>query len=95
MTVYVDNANIPADVQNGAKVHSSRWCHMLADTPAELHEFAARLGLRRSWAQGTDDDPQLHYDLTAPKRRLAVNLGAKEITIWEAAEMTMSRRKSR
>ena len=30
-----------------------RWCHMMSDTGdvAELHAFAARLGLRRSWFQ--------------------------------------------
>lgn len=55
-------------------------CHLISDAPpgdnAELHAFAARLGLRRSWFQ-TDHDP--HYDLTASKRDLAVRLGAVEL----------------
>jgi hypothetical protein len=52
-------------------------CHLITDGPnEELHAFAARLGLKRSWFQ-TDGDP--HYDLTAGKRRQAVRLGAIEL----------------
>jgi hypothetical protein len=48
MTVYVDDARIPA--RRGRL--SSTWSHLFADTEDELHEFEARLGLRRSWFQG-------------------------------------------
>jgi len=51
MAVYVDSANIRATVGR----LSSTWCHLTADTKDELHEFAARIGLRRSWFQ--DDNP--------------------------------------
>jgi hypothetical protein len=55
-------------------------CHLISDAPpggnAELHAFAARLGLRRGWFQ-TGLEP--HYDLTASKRALAVRLGAAEL----------------
>jgi chromosome condensin MukBEF complex kleisin-like MukF subunit len=52
-------------------------CHLIADTLDELHEFAARLGMSRSWFQ---DDPKLkHYDLTAVRRARAVRLGAIEL----------------
>ena len=44
MTVYVDDARIPATVRNGSRSHTSAWCHLTADTREELHEFAARLG---------------------------------------------------
>ena len=47
MTVYVDDAHIPATVGR----HTSSWCHLTADSPEELHEFAGRLGLRRSYFQ--------------------------------------------
>lgn len=64
-----------------------RWpyaqaCHLTADTDAELHEFAAKLGLRREWAQHLDHRYQWHhhYDLTANKRRKAVQLGAQEVS---------------
>jgi hypothetical protein len=32
MTVYVDDANIPAEVRNGTRVHRSAWSHLTADT---------------------------------------------------------------
>ena len=51
MTVYVDDASIPATVRNRSRSHPSAWCHLTADTPQELHEFAARLGLGRSYFQ--------------------------------------------
>lgn len=52
-------------------------CHLIADTNEELHEFARRLGLKRSWFQAKASGP--HYDLTAGKRSLAVRLGAIEL----------------
>jgi hypothetical protein len=64
-------------------------CHLTADTVAELHEFAARIGMRRSWFQS--DTPagkrvlppvgSWHYDLTPAKRAAAVRAGAVE-TDW-------------
>jgi hypothetical protein len=81
MTVYVDDANIPATVANGRARHTSRWCHLFSDTSdAELHEFAARIGLKRAWFQKPDSPLQTHrhYDLTAGKRRQAVAAGAVE-----------------
>lgn len=70
MSVYVD------------KLRNWGWelgpsCHLIADTNDELHEFAARLGLKREWFQTKTNNP--HYDLTAGKRKLAVHLGAIEL----------------
>ncbi len=50
MAVYVDNASFPARIANGRVVHDSRWSHLFADTQEELHEFSAKLGLRRSYS---------------------------------------------
>jgi hypothetical protein len=52
-------------------------CHLLADTAEELHAFAARLGMRRSWFQ--DHGRIAHYDLTVRRRAAAVALGALEL----------------
>lgn len=52
-------------------------CHLIADTNEELHAFAARLGMKRSWFQPAASGP--HYDLVASKRALAVKLGAVEL----------------
>lgn len=72
MTVYVDHAFAFGDW--------GRWTgggHLQADTAAELHEFAARLGLRREWFQSRPGRPENdHYDLTARGRDLAIGLGA-------------------
>jgi len=57
-----------------------RWnksCHLFADSLNELHEFALKLGLRRSYFQKGSIVP--HYDLTENKRKEAVKKGAKEI----------------
>jgi len=78
MSVYVDSANIRADVPNGNRVVRGVWCHMTADTRDELDAMADRIGLRRSWIQhpGRWDE---HYDLTLSRRRLAVAGGAVEV----------------
>ena len=87
MTVYVDDVFIPAKVGR----LDARWCHMTADTPDELHAFAARIGLRRSWAQheGTWKE---HYDVTEGRRAAAVRAGAVEITWREGAAQGKARR---
>lgn len=71
MSVYVD-AMTPC-------LRSERWpyrtsCHLFANTLAELHEAADRIGLKRVWFQGHPRLP--HYDLTAAKRVAAIRAGA-------------------
>lgn len=86
MTVYVDDAYIPAKVGR----HTSHWCHLFSDTSdEELHAFADRLGLRRSYFQLPDARLQTlrHYDLTRGMRFKAVSLGATEITVREAGRL--------
>lgn len=74
MTVYVDDMRRPARVGRLNAV----WSHLMADTDDELHAFAARLGLRRTWHQHPGR-PTSHYDLTESRRQAAVELGAVEI----------------
>ena len=57
-----------------------RWCHLLADTPEELHRFASRLGLHRSSYQGPPKSGTPHYDITGFERSRAVALGARVCT---------------
>lgn len=85
MTVYVDNAFIPAKVANGNRSVRSRWCHMQADTREELDAMADAIGLKRSWIQYPDDPVKRHYDLTEPRRRAAVAAGAVEIGMLDLA----------
>ncbi len=57
--------------------HGLRWCHLLADTPDELHRFASLLGLHRSSYQGPPKTSTPHYDITGFERSRAVALGAR------------------
>ena len=50
------------------------WCHLAADTVAELHAFAASIGVRRCWYH------RGHYDLKPTQRAAAVAAGAVETT---------------
>lgn len=68
MTVYVDNSRLPWRGQS--------WCHLVADSVAELHAFAQRLGLKREWFQDKSRYP--HYDVTVKVRQRALELGAVE-----------------
>ena len=68
MAVYVDAAIW--------RYAGRRWCHMLADDEAELHRFAALLGVKRSSYQGPPKTSAPHYDITGLERDRAVRLGA-------------------
>ena len=95
MSVYVDNAYISAKVRSGRLTHESRWCHMTADTTEELIAFAVSLGLQAKYIQypGTWKE---HFDVTEPKRRLAVARGAIEVDYrTRVKEMAALRRASR
>jgi hypothetical protein len=97
MTVYVDDAHIPATVRNGRARHTSTWCHLFADTQDELHAFAARLGLRRCYFQpgpargDGSPSPYWHYDLTAGKRQQALRLGARAVTWHQSIQIIRDR----
>lgn len=62
MPVYVDEAR--------NRFGRMLMCHMLADTPAELHAMADRIGVKRKWFQRDASTP--HYDICQSKRALAV-----------------------
>lgn len=66
MAVYVDNERI--------EWRGKLWCHLVADSLDELHAFAARIGLRRSWFQDRASFP--HYDVTTDVRERALRVGA-------------------
>jgi len=49
---------------------------MFADSLEELHEFANKIGMKKTWFQ---DRKLPHYDLTVKRRQLALSLGAIEV----------------
>jgi Protein of unknown function (DUF4031) len=85
MAVYVDEAVWHR--------RGRRFCHLVADSPEELAQFAARLGLRRAWLQTKPGRPwKDHYDLPAWARAEAVRLGALELTMREMGAHLARRR---
>ena len=86
MTVYVDDWRQPARVGR----ITGTWSHLTVgphDDINELHAFAARIGLQRSWFQDKPW-PRTHYDVTESKRRQAIAAGAEPVT-WRAAGQQM------
>ncbi len=82
MTIFVDELFTMTPRTAQARQYGNRWCHLSTDENLEeLHQFAEKLGLRRSYFQPHATLP--HYDLTPAKRALAVKLGATEITTAE------------
>lgn len=67
MAVFVDDERI--------SWKGRRWCHLVADSLEELHQFADRLGLKRDWFQDKASYP--HYDVTVSVRSRALRLGAQ------------------
>jgi Protein of unknown function (DUF4031) len=73
-----------------AGLRFTEFCHLLADTRAELHELADRIDMPRRFFQ--DHPWRWHYDLPAHLRARAVELGAIEISRREVALMLRARR---
>lgn len=92
MAVYVDSLK-PCP-------RSSKWpytqsAHLLADTDDELHAFAARLGLKRSWFQQSPPASHPHYDLAPRRHAAALGLGAELVDRVRLVEIVRRRRNNR
>ncbi len=80
MVVYVDDYRVA--------YRGRRICHMIADTEAELHAMAARLGISERWFHRD------HYDVTEEQRAAAAALGAVLIPARICATMAVHRRRT-
>ena len=69
MSVYVD--------QPRYRFGRMLMCHLLADTPTELHAMVYRIGVARGWYQHSASTP--HYDIANGKRALGIAHGALEV----------------
>jgi hypothetical protein len=69
VVAYVDNAGIP---HRGTPRH-----HMTADSLAELHAFAASIGVARCWFHRGARIP--HYDVNDEQRAAAITAGARPL----------------
>jgi hypothetical protein len=83
VTIYVDDMK--------AKYGRMVMCHMIADTDAELHAMAEKIGVARKWWQAPPTHSS-HYDIALSKRAIAVQLGAVEITWRQCGAMNRRRR---
>jgi len=86
VTVYVDDMAAPYKPAHRPG-RTYVMCHMIADTEAELHAMADKIGVARKWYQGD------HYDIAKSKRALAIEHGARAITTRQLACMAMLRRR--
>jgi len=81
--VYIDNINISF----GRMIMN----HMIADTTEELLAMADKIGVNRKWIQepGTNRE---HFDICLSKKKKAISLGAKEISMRELSQITVNRK---
>jgi hypothetical protein len=88
MTCYVDTVrHYP-----GAGLRFDEFCHLLADSPEELHAMADQIGMPRRFFQ--DHPWRWHYDLPAHLRAEAVGRGAEELTLHEVGALLRERRQA-
>ena len=66
MAIYVDFMQI--------EFKGYKWCHMLADTLQELHDFAALIEVDKRLFHRNASYP--HYDVTVQMREIAIEYGA-------------------
>ena len=66
MAIYIDFMQI--------EFKGYKWCHLLADTLQELHEFAAFIELDGRLFHRNASYP--HYDVTVQMRETAIEYGA-------------------
>lgn len=76
MTVYVDAPTWTKPVKNPRK----SYAHMVADTHQELHEFAAKIGVKKHFIHRAGCT---HYDITSEQHAVAVANGATEVDTRE------------
>ena len=89
MSVYVDPLCKNGWMLRGRPMPNS---HMWADSDEELHAFADKIGLKRSWHQ-TSNAGLSHYDLTPNRRIVAVRLGAIQMDRADAVSDWKARRR--
>jgi hypothetical protein len=63
---------------------------MVADTTEELLQMADKIGVQRKWIQEAGT-PHEHFDICLSKKKKALALGAKEITLREMGQFLKQR----
>ena len=90
MSVYVDNAAI---LYRGKLRY-----HLTADSFAELHQFCAKIDVKRCWFHSSAKRHP-HYDITDEQRTRAIEAGALPVDsralMWKALELGKTRERSK
>lgn len=86
MAVYVDNARL---IYGRMKM-----CHMIADTTDDLLNMVDAIGIDRKWIQKSGTHHE-HFDICMTKRKMAVSLGAIEVSNSEIGRIMLKRRSAR
>ena len=86
MSIYVDESR----EYKSAHLPYRDWCHMFADSLAELDAAAVELGLKPEWRQKAGT-ALVHYDLTPSKRARAIECGATEVTVREGVALCLAK----
>lgn len=95
MAVYVDPLRVhPAHrLPPHLRVHGLSWCHLFADGPEELQQFARTIGLRAEWAHRPRGPAwRVHFDLPPERRARAVAAGAVELDWRQTGRWLRARR---
>lgn len=88
MTVMVDELRVwPTKI----RCFKGGSAHLTADSIGELHAFAKRLRLSRSWFQPLSHP---HYDLTPMNRERALDIGALFVPAKEQARARVKARRA-
>jgi hypothetical protein len=89
VTVYVDDMyRFPM-----GRFGRLKMSHMIADSDDELHAMADKIGVSRRWFQGHRTSGS-HYDIAITKRELALQYGARAVTLRQLGMMNYERRKT-
>jgi len=91
MGIYVDSLRRLSRAQRRKipeRHHGKLWCHLVADSERELHEFAESIGLGRFAFHERAVIP--HYDITEQMRTKALEAGAHDIDPASLNEMLRS-----
>lgn len=84
--VYIDNFYVCYGKWRGMNM-----CHMIADDTTELLLFAAAIGLKLEWIQEPGCSVQEHFDVSLSKKKLALALGAQDVTWRELGAIIQKR----
>jgi hypothetical protein len=93
VTVLVDDLRVWPHARHRCFQNGSAHLTVVDASIDELHAFAARLGLKRSWFQDHVLAP--HYDLSPAKHALALKLGAVYRSARDQARDRIAKRDGR